>query len=137
MIDLDIRAIKIQLGMDVLRCQSPEMVRTEIWTCLLAYNLIRKTILESAKRSDLSPRQIRFTAAMQKLAASWESVLLLSEASLALLVPIIALLPEPRHPAYAARSPCLSTGSAIRSRHLFRSGQSGVGACLNAALRPA
>ena len=72
--------------MDVLRCQSPEMVRKEIWTCLRAYNLIRKTILESAKRSDLSPRQIRFTAAMQKVAASWESVLLLSEASLALLV---------------------------------------------------
>jgi hypothetical protein len=84
--ELDIRAIKIQLGMDVLRCQSPEMVRKEIWTCLRAYNLIRKTILESAKRSDLSPRQIRFTAAMQKVAASWESVLLLSEASLALLV---------------------------------------------------
>jgi hypothetical protein len=78
LIDLDIRAIKIQLGMDVLRCQSPEMVRKEIWTCLRPYNLIRKTILESAKRSNLSPRQIRFTAAMQKVAASWESVLLLS-----------------------------------------------------------
>jgi hypothetical protein len=39
---------------------------------------------------------------MQKVAASWESVLLLSEASLALLVPIIALLLEPRHPAYVA-----------------------------------
>jgi len=84
--ELDIRAIKIQLGMDVLRCQSPEMVRREIWTCLLAYNLIRKTILESAKRSGLSPRQISFTAAMQKVAASWVSVLVLSEASLALLV---------------------------------------------------
>jgi hypothetical protein len=84
--ELDIRAIKIQLGMDVLRCQSPEMVRREIWTCLLAYNLIRKTILESAKRSELSPRQISFTAAMQKVASSWVSVLVLSEASLALLV---------------------------------------------------
>ncbi len=84
--ELDIRAIKVQLGMDVLRCQSPEMVRREIWTCLLAYNLIRKTILESAKRSKLSPRQISFTAALQKVAASWESVLLLSEASLALLL---------------------------------------------------
>jgi hypothetical protein len=86
--ELDIRAIKIQLGMDVLRCQSPAMVRKEIWTCLLAYNLIRKTILESAKQSGLSPRQISFTAAMQKVAASWASVLLLSEASLALLVEI-------------------------------------------------
>ena len=83
---MDIRAIKIQLGMDVLRCQSPEMVRREIWTCLLAYNLIRKTILESAKRSKLSPRQISFTAALQKVSASWASLPLLSEASLALLL---------------------------------------------------
>jgi hypothetical protein len=28
------------LGMDVLRCRSPEMVRKEIWAHLLAYNLI-------------------------------------------------------------------------------------------------
>lgn len=84
--ELDIRSIKVQLGMDVLRGQSPEMVRKEIWSCLLAYNLIRKTILESAKRGKLSPRQISFTAALQKVAASWESVLLLSEAALALLI---------------------------------------------------
>jgi putative transposase len=84
--ELDIRAIKIQLGMDVLRCQSPEMVRREIWTCLLAYNLIRKTILESAKRSKLSPRQISFTAALQKVAASWQAVLLLSGVSLEVLL---------------------------------------------------
>jgi len=86
LVELDIRAIKVQLGMDVLRCQTPEMVRKEVWSCLLAYNLIRKTILESAKRWKLSPRQISFTAALQKVAASWESVLLLSEASLALLI---------------------------------------------------
>lgn len=84
--ELDIRAIKIQLGMDVLRCKSPEMVRKEIWACLLAYNLIRKTILASAKRWKLSPRQISFTSALQKVAASWMSVLLLSEVSLALLL---------------------------------------------------
>ncbi len=88
LVELDIRAIKIQLGMDVLRCQSPEMVRKEIWSCLLVYNLIRKTILESAKASHLSPRQISFTAAMQKVAASWVAVLLLSEASLALLLKV-------------------------------------------------
>ena len=84
--ELDIRAIKIQLGMDVLRCKSPEMVRKEIWTCLLAYNLIRKTILESAKSSGLSPRQISFTAALQKVAASWEVVLLLDETARAILI---------------------------------------------------
>jgi DDE family transposase len=75
LVELDIRAIKISLGMDVLRCQTPEMVRKEIWTCLLAYNLIRQTLLQAAAASELSPRQLSFTAAMQKLAASWGTIL--------------------------------------------------------------
>lgn len=74
LIELDIRSIKVTLGMDVLRCKSPEMVRKEIWTCLLAYNLTRKTMLQAAKRHKLSPRQLSFTAAMQTLAASWETL---------------------------------------------------------------
>lgn len=68
---LDIRAIKITLGMDVLRCKTPEMVRREVWTCLLAYNLIRRTMLQAAEASGVSPRQLSFTAAMQVIAASW------------------------------------------------------------------
>ena len=70
-VELDIEAIKITLGMDVLRCQKPEMVRKEIWTCLLAYNLIRKTMLQAARRNELSPRRLSFATAVQTLAASW------------------------------------------------------------------
>jgi len=84
--ELDIRAIKISLGMDVLRCKTPLMVRREIWTCLLAYNLIRQTMLEAAKESGCSPRQLSFTAALQKIAASWGTLLLLDEATVVLLV---------------------------------------------------
>jgi hypothetical protein len=69
--ELDIRAIKCSLGMDILRCKSPAMVRKEIWAHLLAYNLIRRTLLQSALAHERSPRQISFTAAMQKLASSW------------------------------------------------------------------
>ncbi len=72
LVELDIRAIKCTLGMDVLRCKSSEMVRKEIWSCLLAYNSIRKTMLQAAKRHKLSPRQLSFATAMQTLAASWE-----------------------------------------------------------------
>lgn len=71
LVELDIRAIKCTLGMDVLRCKTPEMVRKEIWTCLLAYNSIRKTMLQAAKGSDLSPRQLSFAGALQAMAASW------------------------------------------------------------------
>ena len=54
--ELDIRAIKCSLGMDVLRCKSPEMVRKEIWASLLAYNLIRQTMLQAAYASGRTPR---------------------------------------------------------------------------------
>jgi hypothetical protein len=70
-VELDIAAIKVTLGMDVLRCKTPEMVRKEIWSCLLAYNLIRKTMLQAAKQKKLSPRQLSFATALQTLAASW------------------------------------------------------------------
>ncbi len=80
--ELDIRAIKISMGMDVLRCKTPEMVRKEMWTCLLAYNLIRRTMLQSAMEAGVSPRVLSFTAAMQSTAASW-LVIVLSDNTLA------------------------------------------------------
>ena len=71
LVEVDIRAIKITLDMDVLRCKTPAMVRREIWTHLLAYNMIRRSILQSAQASGLSPRELSFTAAMQAITASW------------------------------------------------------------------
>ena len=79
LVELDIRTIKCTLGMDVLRCKSPEMVRKEVWTCLLAYNLIRRTMLQSALASGRSPRSLSFTAAMQQIAASWVLAAVISE----------------------------------------------------------
>jgi hypothetical protein len=80
--ELDLRAIKISLGMDVLRCKTPKMVQCEIWSCLLAYNLVRQTILNASKAHALSPRQISFTAAMQQIAAGWATVVLMDDATL-------------------------------------------------------
>jgi hypothetical protein len=79
LVELDIRSIKISLSMDVLRCKTPEMVRKEIWTCLLAYNLIRRTMLQAALVAELSPRQLSFAAAMQKIAASYETIVVIQE----------------------------------------------------------
>jgi hypothetical protein len=39
-IELDLRSIKSVMQMDVLRCETPEMVEKEIWMHLLAYNLM-------------------------------------------------------------------------------------------------
>ena len=72
--------------MDVLRCKSPEMVRREIGVCLLAYNLIRRTMAQAALPSDRSPRQLSFTAAMQKIAACWMVLQLLDEETAAKII---------------------------------------------------
>ena len=86
LVELDIRTLKITLGMDVLRCKTAEMVRKEIWTCLLAYNLIRQTMLQAALAANRSPRELSFTAALQKIAASWLTLPLSDEATLVVLV---------------------------------------------------
>ena len=84
--ELDIRAIKVTMGMDVLRCRTPEMVRKEMWTCLLAYNLIRQTLLRSAMEAGVSPRVLSFTAAVQSTAASWLIIVLSDDALATLLI---------------------------------------------------
>jgi len=47
-VELFFRDIKITLGMDVLRCQTPAMVRKEIAMHAIAYNLIRALMQEAA-----------------------------------------------------------------------------------------
>lgn len=88
LVELDIRAIKTTMGMDILRCQSPAMVRKEIWTCLLAYNLIRKVMQEAALAADISPREVSFASAMEEIAAGWTAILLLDESRQALLIDV-------------------------------------------------
>jgi hypothetical protein len=88
LVELDIRAIKSTLGMDVLRCKTAEMVRKEIWTCLLAYNLIRQSMLQAALASERSPRELSLTAALQKIAASWLTLPLCDATQAVLLVEV-------------------------------------------------
>jgi len=86
--ELDIRTIKITMGMDILRCKTPPMVRREIWAGLLAYNLIRRAMLQSAQGAGCSPRQLSFTAAMQTIVASWQVIVLSSDSVAATLVQV-------------------------------------------------
>lgn len=72
--ELDIRSIKSNLNLAHVRCKSPEMVRRELWTTLLAYNLIRTTAAAAALLHGKQPRQISFTATCQYVLASWMSL---------------------------------------------------------------
>lgn len=67
--ELDLRSIKSTMQMDELRCKTPELVRKEIWTHVLAYNLIRTVAAQAAVAHDLLPRSISFKGALQTLEA--------------------------------------------------------------------
>jgi hypothetical protein len=67
--EINLRSLKTMMNMDVLRCQTPDMVRKEIWAHLLAYNLIRTVIAQAAARHGTQPRQISFKRAMRTLEA--------------------------------------------------------------------
>ena len=67
--ELDLRSLKRTLQMDVLRCKTPELVRKELWTHILAYNLIRTIIAQAATKHDVEPRSISFKGAVQTLEA--------------------------------------------------------------------
>jgi len=66
-----IRSIKANLNLSHVRCKSPRMVGREVWTTLLAYNLIRATAAGAALLHDKQPRQVSFTATCQYVLSSW------------------------------------------------------------------
>jgi putative transposase len=70
-VELHIRDIKTAMKLEVLRCKTPALVRQELWTGLLVYNLIRQSILQSAHEAERQPDELSFTATMQMLANSW------------------------------------------------------------------
>jgi hypothetical protein len=67
--ELDLRSIKSTMQMRELRCKTPELVRKEIWTHILAYNLIRTIMAQAAAKHDILPRSISFKGSMQTLEA--------------------------------------------------------------------
>jgi IS4 transposase len=65
--ELDLRNLKVTLGMDVLCCKSPEMVRKEVWAHLLAYNLIRTVMARAAQQTACTPRDLSFKGTLQTM----------------------------------------------------------------------
>jgi hypothetical protein len=55
--------------LDILRCKTPELVRKEIWTHILAYNLIRTVMAQAATKHGIEPRSISFKGTLQTLEA--------------------------------------------------------------------
>ncbi len=70
-VELFFRDIKTTMGMDILRCKSPDMVRKEILMHLIAYNCIRSLMAEAADRKHVELCLISFKASVQAL-RQWE-----------------------------------------------------------------
>ncbi len=64
-IETNLGQIKTILGMNILSCRTPEMIAKEIWVYILAYNLIRLLMAQSALMTGLQPTDLSFKHCLQ------------------------------------------------------------------------
>jgi hypothetical protein len=70
-VELFFRDIKTTMGLDILRCKTPAMIRKEILMHFIAYNCIRRLMCEAAQEVDLKARVVSFKGSVQAL-RNWE-----------------------------------------------------------------
>ena len=70
-VELFFRDIKTTMGMDILRCKSPDMVKKELLMHFIVYNCIRLLMLKASREKGMSPREISFKSSVQAL-RQWE-----------------------------------------------------------------
>ncbi len=61
------KAVKIDLGADILRSQSPDGIRREVAARLAALNIVRSIMLEAALQSGVDPLRISFVYALRAI----------------------------------------------------------------------
>ncbi|MBO1540031.1 IS4 family transposase [Pseudomonas sp. OA65] len=64
-VELDLRNLKTTLGLEALSCKTPGMAVKELWVYLLAHNLIRMLMAQSALLTDCLPRELSFKHSLQ------------------------------------------------------------------------
>jgi hypothetical protein len=67
--ELHLRSLKQTLQMDMLRSQTPQMARKEVWAHLLVYNLVRIVMAQAAAQARVRPDEVSFTGALQTINA--------------------------------------------------------------------
>ena len=65
--EVNLKQIKTTLGMEILSCQTPEMVRKEISTYWLAYNLLRTAMYQAGTGFNRSPLRLSLQVTRQHL----------------------------------------------------------------------
>jgi len=66
-VELFFREIKTALGLDVLRCQSPDLIEKEVWMQVIAYNLVRALMLSAAKAHRVPVDRLSFKGTVDTL----------------------------------------------------------------------
>jgi hypothetical protein len=72
--EIFIRDIKITMGMDILRCKTPQMVHKELTLFIIAYNLIRSLIWQAALTKNIDPYRISLAGAIATI-RQWTPIL--------------------------------------------------------------
>ena len=68
-VEINIKSIKDIMGMNILSCKTPEMVRKEIGIHFLAYNIIRIIMAEACSKYGSNPNCVSFKGTIQLLNA--------------------------------------------------------------------
>lgn len=125
-IEVDFRSIKNTMRMDILRCKTPERVRKEIWAHLLAYNLIRKEMLQAGIRYQRNPRDMSFKLALQMMGSFLQAGILspnnievYERFQMAIISKKIGIQIRPSEPRMVKRRP-KRFPRMQKSRHLYR-----------------
>ncbi len=66
-VELCFRDIKTTLGLDVLRCLSPELIEKEIWLQAIGYNLVRALMIEAAWTHGVDVDRLSFKGTVDTL----------------------------------------------------------------------
>jgi hypothetical protein len=66
-VEVNLRSLKVTLGMDVLRSKTTDGVRKEVWVFGLAYNLVRRVMRAAADRQQVNIDRISFVDALRWL----------------------------------------------------------------------
>ncbi|HJX83347.1 MAG TPA: IS4 family transposase [Candidatus Angelobacter sp.] len=69
-VETDIRSLKHTLHLDVLRCESPDMIAKELILAVTGYNLVRAVMNEAAQQNHLDPRRLSFSRSQDVINAA-------------------------------------------------------------------
>lgn len=114
-----------------LRCKTPERIAQELWGLAVAYNLVRLTIADVARRAGVPPTQISYRHALHFIRAFWLSAWLASPGVLpkrlrALLDELPLLLLPPRRNRAFPRAVKIKMSNYARKRPRSPSNGKGV-----------